>query len=104
MLASGAAALALFGWRNGVAVSVGLGFVYVFLNALARPALMAALGQVPAGVRGTVMGWNVTASSLGWLGAASLGGWMLTAQGFGGFGPLTAGVAGVAATLALIRR
>ena len=104
MLASGVAALALFGWRTGVVMSVGLGFVYVFLNAIARPALMAALGQVPPNVRGTVMGWNVTASSLGWLGAASLGGWMLTAQGFGGFGPLTAGMAVLAAVLALVRR
>ena len=104
MLASGAAALALFGWRSSVTMSVALGFVYVFLNAIARPALMAALGQVPPQVRGTVMGWNVTASSLGWLGAASLGGWMLTAQGFGGFGPLTAGVAVLAAVLALVRR
>ena len=104
MLASGVAALALFGWQTSVTVSVILGFVYVFLNALARPALMSALGQVPAQVRGTVMGWNVTASSLGWLGAASLGGWMLATHGFAGFGPLTAGVAVIAAVLALIRR
>ncbi len=104
MLLSGVAALALFGWRTSVAMSVGLGFVYVFLNAIARPAMMASLAQVPVGVRGTVMGWNVTCSSLGWMGAAGLGGWMLGFQGFSGFGPLTAVVAVIGAVLALFRR
>ena len=104
MAASGVAALALFGWRTSVTMSVGLGFVYVFLNAIARPAMMASLAQVPVGVRGTVMGWNVTCSSIGWMGAAGLGGWMLGMQGFAGFGPLTAVVAVIAAALALVRR
>lgn len=104
MVLSGVAALALFGWRTSVTMSVGLGFLYVFLNALARPAMMAALAQVPANVRGTVMGWNVTCSSLGWMGAAGLGGWMLGAQGFAGFGPLTMAVALIGAGLALVRR
>jgi hypothetical protein len=44
--------------------------VYVFLNAIARPAMMAAPAQVPPHLRGTVMGWNVTGSSVGWMGAA----------------------------------
>jgi MFS transporter, DHA1 family, inner membrane transport protein len=104
MIASGFAALALFGWRTGVMASVGLGFLYVFLNAIARPALMASLAEVPPHIRGTVMGWNVTCSSLGWMGAAGLGGWMLGFQGFGGFGPLTFIVALIAAALALFRR
>jgi hypothetical protein len=76
----------------------------VFLNAIARPALMASLAQVPAHIRGTVMGWNVTCSSIGWMGAAGLGGWMLGIQGFSGFGPLTAVVAAIGACLALVRR
>jgi hypothetical protein len=50
------------------------------------------------------MGWNVTGSSLGWMGAAGLGGWMLGVQGFAGFGPLTACVAALGAGLALFRR
>jgi DHA1 family inner membrane transport protein len=104
MVASGIAALALFGWPVSVATSVGLGFLYVFLNAIARPAMMAALAQVPMHVRGTVMGWNVTCSSIGWMGAAGLGGWMLGIQGFAGFGPLTMVVAVVGAGLALFRR
>ncbi len=104
MVASGIASLALFGWRSSVSMSVGLGFVYVFLNAIARPAMMASLAQVPPHVRGTVMGWNVTCSSIGWMGAAGLGGWMLGIQGFAGFGPLTAVVAVIGAGLALVRR
>jgi DHA1 family inner membrane transport protein len=104
MVTSGVAAMGLFGWRSSVTTSVGLGFLYVFLNAIARPALMASLAQVPAHVRGTVMGWNVTCSSIGWMGAAGLGGWMLGVQGFAGFGPLTMVVALIAAGLALFRR
>ena len=104
MVASGVASLALFGWRTSVTMSVGLGFLYVFLNAIARPAMMASLARVPANIRGTVMGWNVTCSSIGWMGAAGLGGWMLGAQGFAGFGPLKAVVALVGAGLALFRR
>ena len=104
MMASGVAAVALFGWRTSLATSVGLGFLYMFLNAIARPSMMASLAQVPERVRGTVMGWNVTASSVGWMGAAGLGGWMLGLHGFAGFGPLTAVVAVIAAGLALVRR
>lgn len=104
MAASAVAALALFGWRTGVAMSVGLGFLYVFLNALARPALMAALAGVPEQVRGTVMGLNVTCSSIGWMGASGLGGLMVATQGFGGFGPLTAVIAVLGAALAWVGR
>jgi DHA1 family inner membrane transport protein len=104
MVASGIAALGLFGWRGSMTTSVGMGFLYVFLNAIARPAMMASLAQVPAHIRGTVMGWNVTCSSVGWMGAAGLGGWMLGIEGFSGFGPLTMMVAVIAAGLALVRR
>ncbi len=104
MAASGVAALALFGWQIDVATSVGLGFVYVFLNAIARPAMLASLAEVPDHVRGTVMGLNVTCSSIGWMGASGLGGLMIATQGFAGFGPLTAIVATIGAGLALVRR
>ncbi len=104
MLASAVVALGLFGWRDDLVTSVVLGFAYVFFNAIARPSLMASLGDVPEHIRGTVMGLNVTCSSLGWLGAAGLGGTMIATFGFGGFGPLTGVVAVMAAVLALVRR
>jgi predicted MFS family arabinose efflux permease len=104
MFASALAALALFGWTPGLAGTVALGFGYVFLNALARPSLMASLANVPDAVRGTVLGLNVTSASFGWLGAAAFGGWMIATVGFGGFGPLTAVVAVIAGLLAVMRR
>ena len=104
LLVSGIIAIALFGWPIDAQTSVALGFTYVFFNAIARPSLMASLSAVPEHVRGTVMGLNVAANSIGWLGAAALGGWMIGSFGFAGFGPLTAVIAGIGAALALIRR
>ncbi len=102
MLGSALMALPLFRWTPGLATSVALGFGYVFVTAMARPALMASLANVPEGVRGTVLGLNVTAASFGWLGAASLGGWMMVAQGFAGFGPLAAAMGVLAAIFAVV--
>ncbi len=102
MLGSAAMAVPLFGFTPGVATSVGLGFGYVFVTSMARPALMASLANVPEAVRGTVLGLNVTAASFGWLGAASLGGWMMATQGFAGFGPLAAVMALAAALFAVV--
>ena len=104
MLASSAVSLALFMWTPDLATSVALGFAYVFVNAIARPSLMAALANVPDDVRGTVLGLNVTSASFGWLGAAALGGWMMAQFGFAGFGPLAAGVGVLGAVLALVGR
>jgi predicted MFS family arabinose efflux permease len=101
MFGTAAVALALFGWTGGLAGSVALGFGYVLVNAVARPSLMAALADVPDEVRGMVLGLNVTASSVGWLGAAALGGWVMAAYGFAGFGPLAAGLAALGGALAL---
>jgi predicted MFS family arabinose efflux permease len=104
MAGSAAVAMALFLWTPDLPTSVALGFGYVFVNAIARPSLMAALANVPDEVRGTVLGLNVTSASFGWLGAASLGGWMMTQFGFGAFGPLAAGVGLLGAALALVGR
>jgi DHA1 family inner membrane transport protein len=93
MVTSGAAALVLFWWRPSVEVTVALGFVYVLLNALSRPSLMASIAQVPDSVRGTVMGLQGSAASVGWVGAAALGAAMLAAGGFVYFGPLAAALA-----------
>jgi len=103
MLGTGLGGLALFGWAGGLTVSVALGFLYILVNAMGRPALMAALSNVPEHLRGTVMGLNGACASVGWLLAAALGGWMLVGPGFAGFGPLTAAVALIGAILALVR-
>lgn len=104
MVASGLAAMALFGWTPGLHGTVALGFGYATFSAMSRPSLMAALANVPEEVRGTVLGLNVTAASLGWLGAASLGGWIMATIGFVGFGPFALAVALLAAVLALAGR
>ncbi len=104
LLATGAVGILLFAWMPSVAVSVGVGFAYAFINAIGRPALMAALSDVPEDVRGTVMGLNGAAASVGWVGAAALGGWMLGTVGFAGFGPLSAALAAIGAGLAFWQR
>jgi DHA1 family inner membrane transport protein len=104
MLATAAVGLALFVWRPDMTVSVVLGFAYVFINALGRPALMAALADVPEDVRGTVLGLNGTCASAGWVGAGALGGWMIVSWGFVGFGPLSAALALLGAVLAFAQR
>jgi len=104
MFGAAVAALALFAWRPGVAVTVALGFLYVLVQAVARPSLMAALAHVPEEVRGTVLGLNVTSASIGWLGAAALGGWVMAVQGFAAFGPLAAAIAVLGGGLALLGR
>ncbi len=104
MFGSAALALVLFGWLPGLEGSVALGFAYVFVNAIARPSLMAALAEVPEDVRGTVLGLNVTSASIGWLGAAALGSWMIAQHGFGGFGPAAAGIGVLGGLLAVTGR
>lgn len=103
MALSGLNAVVLFLWHPGIVTSLALAFAYVFLNAVGRPSLMAALAEVPEQVRGTVMGLNGTSASIGWVGAAALGGSMYGLFGFDGFGPLTAVLALGSAALALGR-
>jgi predicted MFS family arabinose efflux permease len=93
--------LPLMLWHCGVTVSVALGFAYSFVNAAGRPALMAALSEVPGEVRGAVLGLNITMASIGWLSAAALGGWLVARYGFGSLGVLTASAAVLGALLAL---
>lgn len=102
LVLSGAVALALFGWPHSLTTSIALGFAYALFNALSRPSLMAALAEVPPEVRGTVMGLNSTAASVGWLAAAALGGWILSGVGFVGFGPLIAVLAVLGAAVAFV--
>lgn len=104
LIGTAIAGVALFAWLPGLVETVALAFVYVFVNALGRPAFMAALADVPDDVRGTVMGLNGACASVGWAGAAALGGWMMATQGFAGFGPLAAVLALAGAVLAFLRR
>jgi DHA1 family inner membrane transport protein len=90
MVLSGLAALGLFMWHPSPAISVALGFGYTLMNAIGRPSYMAALASVPDNVRGTVLGFNGTSASVGWVGAAALGALMISTVGFEGFGPLAA--------------
>jgi DHA1 family inner membrane transport protein len=104
MLLSAVAALALFLWHPQPWVSVGLGFIYVLFNAVGRPSYMAALAAVPEQVRGTVLGLNGAAASVGWIGAAALGAAMIATVGFEGFGPLAALLAVMGAAGAMLCR
>ena len=104
MALSGMAALGLFMWHPAPAVSVALGFVYTFMNALGRPSYMAALASVPDNVRGTVLGLNGASASVGWVGAAALGALIISTVGFEGFGPLAALLGLVGALGALANR
>jgi predicted MFS family arabinose efflux permease len=103
MVGSALLALVLYAWTPGLFATVAMGFAYIFVNAIARPSLMAALANVPDEVRGTVLGLNVTSASFGWLGATAIGGWVMVSFGFAGFGPLAAGSALIGAALALRR-
>jgi predicted MFS family arabinose efflux permease len=97
-----ALALPLMLWRPGVAMSVALGFAYSLANASGRPALMATLSEVPAEVRGAILGLNVSMSSVGWLAATALGGWLVGRHGFGSLGVLTAAVSCAGALFAVL--
>lgn len=101
MVLSGFVALAVFLWHPNPAVSVGLGFLYVLVNALGRPSLMASLAAVPEQMRGTVLGYQGASASVGWIGAAGLGAAILSFGSFGGFGPLAFLLAVVGAAIAL---
>ena len=63
---------------------------------------MAALSEVPAEVRGAILGFNITMSSIGWLSAAALGGFLVGRYGFESLGVLTAAAAVAGAALATI--
>src|SRR5262249_4953734 len=98
---TGVLALPLLGWRPGVAVSVGLGFVSSLANAPGRPPLLAALAEVSSEARGAILGLNITTGSLGWIGAAGLGGLLISRFGFGALGALCAVAALIGAAAAV---
>lgn len=96
---AGVIALPWFLWQYSLSVTVALGVLFAFFNALARPSLLAALAEVPSEVRGVIMGLNSSVASIGWLTAALVGGWLYAGVGFGGFGPLMAVMCFLAAAI-----
>jgi DHA1 family inner membrane transport protein len=102
LILTAAISVPLLLWTPGLAISIGLGFLYTFANALGRPSLMSALSAVPEAVRGSVLGLNVTFASVGWIAAAALGGWLIGTAGFGALGLFCASVAVFGALLVCI--
>jgi DHA1 family inner membrane transport protein len=88
-------------WHPGLAVSVGLGFVYSFVNAAGRPSLMAVLSDMPSELRGALFGLNITMASMGWLLAGSAGAALLATGGFTALGIFCSMMAAAGAALAL---
>jgi len=88
LITAGGFAVPWFLWQPGVPVTVALGIMFAFFNALARPSLLAAMADVPPDVRGVVMGMNSSVASIGWLTAALVGGWLYAGVGFTGFSVL----------------
>lgn len=87
-------------WLPGFLPSIALGFAYSLANALGRPPLMAALSEVSSEARGAILGLNITAGSLGWIGATAVGGWLITRFGFGSLGVFSAATGLLGAALA----
>lgn len=102
LAATGLLALPLLLWQPGLWASIALGFVYTAVNALGRPALMAATSDVSNEARGALLGANMTFASFGWLGAQALGGWIIGTLGFPMFGMLAATAGLLGAVLAVI--
>ncbi len=96
-----ALALPTLMWQPGLAASVVLGFAYSFVNATARPSLLATLSEVPSELLGALFGLNVTMASLGWLLAGSVGAALIAAQGFAGVGVWCAAMALLGAVFAM---
>lgn len=104
MVGSTLIAIPLFLWTGGLAASIVLGFGFILCSSVARPCLMASLSNVPDEIRGTVLGFNVTGASIGWLGAAALGGLIFSLWGFPAFAPLAVAFAATGAVLAFTGR
>ena len=77
---TGAVAIALFVAAPGAIAAIGLATLYGLVNGISRPALISLLSGVPAEIRGTVLGINITCASVGWVSSAIVGG-MLAAAG-----------------------
>ncbi len=85
---AGLIAVPWFMLQSNVNLTITLGVMFAFFNALSRPSLLAAMADVPPQNRGVIMGLNSSIASMGWLTAALLGGWLYAGIGFTAFGPV----------------
>ena len=101
---TGAVGVALFAGAPGLVAAAAWATLYGLVNGLSRPALISLLGSVPAEVRGTVLGINITCASVGWVTSAVVGGMLASAGDWASMGWTGAGLAVVGAGLALAGR
>lgn len=95
-IATGAVAIALFVAAPATMPAIALATLYCLVNGMSRPALISLLSSVPAEVRGTVLGINITCASVGWVTSAVVGGVLAAAGDWASLGWTVAmlGVAG----------
>ncbi len=103
-LATGAVAIALFVVPNGAWAAIGLATLYSLINGMSRPALISLLGSVPAELRATVLGINITCASVGWVTSAIVGGMLSAAQDWPTLGWVVAALGAAGAALGLLGR
>lgn len=101
---TGVAAVALFVATPGAWAAVGLATVYSVINGMSRPALISLLGSVPAELRATVLGINITCASIGWVTSAVVGGMLAAAGDWPSLGWVVAGLGVAGAGLGLLGR
>ncbi len=103
-VATGVVAVALFVSTPAMVPAVALATVYGLVNGMSRPALISLLSGVPAEVRGTVLGINITCASVGWVTSAVVGGMLAAAQNWAALGWTVAVLAAVGAGMGVAGR
>lgn len=103
-LSTGAAAVALFVPAWDITGAVAVACVFMLINGASRPPLFALLGGVPAQVRATVLGINISCASVGWMSSALLGGVLVAVEAWAAMGWLAAALSTTGAALAWIGR
>ena len=76
--------------------------LYSLINGMSRPALISLLTSVPAEVRGTVLGINISCASVGWVTSAIAGGMLAAAGDWPSLGWTVAVLSGAFLTLAIV--
>ena len=103
-LGTGAVAVALFVMVPATVPAIGLAVLYGLVNGMSRPALISLLSSVPAEVRGTVLGINITCASIGWVTSAIVGGMLAATGDWAMLGWVVAGLGVAGAGLGVLGR